>query len=336
MIRLDHDEFVNLRKIEFLESQRHHPFAEQLRLIASDIQRGSSSEASLFAFLVEEGAPPTCSRFPDFASDSAHPDPGSRSNGHRHPTVEAQPASDDFDGIETIVTPIKELAFTSTFSRTTSAPEGYANPAKLAADAALRRITKDDISRTQSTSALAGPSKHRAAPRLSSHVPVATPLLKPEEDTVSPNIPDFRPDQAIIFPAGTYDVTLVLDAREVESKSSRDNFSQSIRDKGVDVETRALRLGDILWVAKRRDGLGGEDDECVLDFVCERKRLDDLCISIKDGRYTEQCASPQYLVLRLHAERCSFAYRARVSITSTTSSKTGMSTIECNTTANKS
>ena len=82
---------------------------------------------------------------------------------------------------------------------------------------------------------------------------------------------------------------MVLDTREIESKSSRDNFSEAIRSKGINVETRALRLGDVLWIARRRDGLGGEEDECVLDYVVERKRLDDLCHSIKDGRYTEQC-----------------------------------------------
>jgi crossover junction endonuclease MUS81 len=102
-------------------------------------------------------------------------------------------------------------------------------------------------------------------------------------------IPDFRPDQATIFPAGSYEVVMVLDTREIESKSSRDNFSEAIRSKGINVETRALRLGDVLWIARRRDGLGGEEDECVLDYVVERKRLDDLCHSIKDGRYTEQC-----------------------------------------------
>jgi crossover junction endonuclease MUS81 len=109
-------------------------------------------------------------------------------------------------------------------------------------------------------------------------------------------LPDFNPDQATIFPAGSYEVVMVLDTREIESKSSRDNFSEAIRSKGINVETRALRLGDVLWIARKRDGLGGEEDECVLDYVVERKRLDDLCHSIKDGRYTEQCVSPLLLI----------------------------------------
>lgn len=287
MIQLDHDEFINLRKIEFLESQRTHPFAKQLRLIEARHQQ--PGENSLFAFLVEDGAPPTCSKFPSSVDNPAGANGTAVAAGLKRPRDEVEPALDDFDGIEPAATPIKELRSTSTFARTTSAPEGFANPAKLAADAAIRRINKEGMPRTQSSSVLPGPSRPRPGPRLSSHVPAATPLLEVDENTIPTTVPDFRPDQAIVFPAGSYDVTLVLDAREVESKNSRDNFAQNIRDKGVDVETRALRLGDILWVAKRRDGLGGEEDECVLDYVCERKRLDDLCISIKDGRYTEQC-----------------------------------------------
>jgi crossover junction endonuclease MUS81 len=163
----------------------------------------------------------------------------------------------------------------------------------MAAEAALRRLNKDSLLRTQSSSALPSNTGPRSGPRLSSHIPVATPLMEINEDIASTTpIPDFRPDQAAIFPAGSYDVRLILDTREVESKSSRDDFSDKLRAKGLEVETRALRLGDVMWLARRRDGLGGEEDECVLDYVVERKRLDDLCHSIKDGRYTEQCVRP--------------------------------------------
>ena len=103
------------------------------------------------------------------------------------------------------------------------------------------------------------------------------------------NLPPFNPSQAIVFPAGSYEIVLIVDTREIESKSNRDHFEESLLDKGIRVETRALRLGDVCWIAKRRDGLGGEEDECVLDYVLERKRLDDLCASIKDGRYADQC-----------------------------------------------
>lgn len=104
--------------------------------------------------------------------------------------------------------------------------------------------------------------------------------------------PDFDPAEAITFPHGSYDVILILDTREIESRSSnRDKIAESLAAKNIKVETRALRLGDMCWVARRRDGHGDEEDECVLDYVVERKRLDDLCSSIRDGRYQDQCVS---------------------------------------------
>lgn len=47
---------------------------------------------------------------------------------------------------------------------------------------------------------------------------------------------------------------------------------------------RKLHIGDFLWIAKHKT----ESKELVLPYVIERKRLDDLSTSIKDGRYHEQ------------------------------------------------
>lgn len=287
MVRLDHDDFINLRKIEFLADQRTHPFASQLRLV--DVQpENRVGFSSLYGYVVEEGAPPMCSKFPTTGptSPKASPEPSLK-----RPLEAILPSSDGFDGIEDIPTPAKKIGTKSrsTFTRTASAPSAPTSTSRLAAEAALRRVKGyDTLSRTQSTADL--PVKVRTGPRLSSHIPAATPLMEIDEHpTDDTTIPGFRPDQATIFPSGSYEVVMVLDTREIESKSSRDNFSEAIRSKGINVETRALRLGDVLWIARRRDGLGGEEEECVLDYVVERKRLDDLCHSIKDGRYTEQC-----------------------------------------------
>ena len=46
---------------------------------------------------------------------------------------------------------------------------------------------------------------------------------------------------------------------------------------------RALPVGDCLWVARTPAG-----EEYVLDYIVERKRLEDLCASLVDGRYKEQ------------------------------------------------
>lgn len=318
MIRLDHDDFINLRKIEFLASQKSHPFASQLRLVDTTPESRSYHEPSLFGYVVEEEAPPLCSKFPRPQPDSARiPSPerdtavAGSSRTLKRPREALPPSSDGFDGIEEVELPSK--VGRSTFARTASAPSGPSGSAKLAADAAMRRLGNgnDPLSRTTSGTDLL--AKHRSGPRLSSHIPAATPLMEIDEAHESlpdpGNIPDFTPGKSLVFPAGSYEVVLVLDTREVESKSSRDNFSEAIRAKGINVETRALRLGDILWIAKRRDGLGGEEDECVLDYVVERKRLDDLCQSIKDGRYTEQCVRPPLdthinININRHRDRC--------------------------------
>jgi crossover junction endonuclease MUS81 len=299
MIRLDHDDFINLRKIEFLADQRTHPFASQLRLVDTQTEN-REGVSSLYGYVVEEGAPPTCSKFTitgqtttETQSSTTGPlsTKASPERSLKRPLEVMLPSSDGFDGIEDIPTPAKKIGTKSksTFARTASAPSAPTSTSKLAAEAALRRVKGNDpLSRTQSSADL--PVKVRTGPRLSSHIPAATPLMEIDEHPIDESaIPDFRPDQATIFPAGSYEVVMVLDTREIESKSSRDNFSEAIRSKGINVETRALRLGDVLWIARRRDGLGGEEDECVLDYVVERKRLDDLCHSIKDGRYTEQC-----------------------------------------------
>lgn len=48
-------------------------------------------------------------------------------------------------------------------------------------------------------------------------------------------------------------------------------------------EVRELSAGDFLWIARDRRG-----NEAVLPYIVERKRMDDLASSIKDGRFREQ------------------------------------------------
>ncbi|KIY43487.1 hypothetical protein FISHEDRAFT_62570 [Fistulina hepatica ATCC 64428] len=87
---------------------------------------------------------------------------------------------------------------------------------------------------------------------------------------------------------GAFDIVLVLDNREVKSGQHRDGIARDLQKKGIPVEQRELALGDVCWIAKRRYPRGDEYDEVVLDTVLERKRLDDLVGSIKDGRFHEQ------------------------------------------------
>jgi crossover junction endonuclease MUS81 len=103
-------------------------------------------------------------------------------------------------------------------------------------------------------------------------------------------LPTFTP---ITLRPGTFSVELVLDTREVRAKQDRDYMQNELSKKGVTPIMRALALGDILWVAKLRNpqllpSLGADGDEILLDWIIERKRLDDLVSSIKDSRYKEQ------------------------------------------------
>jgi ERCC4-type nuclease len=67
-------------------------------------------------------------------------------------------------------------------------------------------------------------------------------------------------------------------------KGDRMDMLNRLTAAGVKAEMRMLPLGDMIWIARAK--AGGE--EIVLDAIVERKRLDDLCSSIIDGRYTSQ------------------------------------------------
>ncbi|KAI1859764.1 hypothetical protein JX265_010213 [Neoarthrinium moseri] len=103
-------------------------------------------------------------------------------------------------------------------------------------------------------------------------------------------LPNFRP---IRLQPGSFTVHLVLDTREIRARTDRDYMQEELLKQGVKPIVRALELGDALWVAKCHDPhflqrAGAEGDEVVLDWIVERKRLDDLIGSIKDGRFHEQ------------------------------------------------
>ncbi|KAL4907999.1 hypothetical protein BDW74DRAFT_189324 [Aspergillus multicolor] len=98
---------------------------------------------------------------------------------------------------------------------------------------------------------------------------------------------------SIPIPPDSFTVQLVLDTREVRTSKDRDYISNELIRKGITPEVRALEVGDTMWVAKFHDPTflrkyGEEGDEIMLDWIVERKRLDDLIGSIKDGRFHEQ------------------------------------------------
>ncbi|KOS20441.1 Crossover junction endonuclease MUS81 [Escovopsis weberi] len=129
-------------------------------------------------------------------------------------------------------------------------------------------------------------------------VRLAEPTTSPYEHVVSQgraisgdgDLPSFHP---IKLPPGSFTVELLLDVREVRAKTDRDYMQDELAKRGVKPIMRSLELGDVQWIAKVRDPAllsrsGAEGDEVVLDWIVERKRLDDLIGSIKDGRFHEQ------------------------------------------------
>lgn len=88
-------------------------------------------------------------------------------------------------------------------------------------------------------------------------------------------------DATFELKAGTFDIKLIIDQRE---KIELINVDGSLK-----METRTLACGDFIWVARPKN-ISHQDrtHDIVLDYVIERKRLDDLAHSIFDGRFQQQ------------------------------------------------
>ncbi|XP_054816441.1 crossover junction endonuclease MUS81 isoform X2 [Prosopis cineraria] len=84
-----------------------------------------------------------------------------------------------------------------------------------------------------------------------------------------------------------YEVILILDDREQfatqGSRSRRiiDNIRSQFK---IQIDVRRLPVGDGIWIAHHKT----LDSEYVLDFIVERKNIDDLRSSIRDNRYKDQ------------------------------------------------
>ncbi|KAL8743021.1 MAG: hypothetical protein Q9190_004577, partial [Brigantiaea leucoxantha] len=93
---------------------------------------------------------------------------------------------------------------------------------------------------------------------------------------------------------GTFTVELLVDNREVHSREDRSYITKELQSLGIFPTVRSLPLGDFFWVARPKDPdlltRHGEEpgSEIALDYIVERKRLDDLVSSITDGRFREQ------------------------------------------------
>uniref|UniRef100_A0A1A9WFJ8 Crossover junction endonuclease MUS81 n=1 Tax=Glossina brevipalpis TaxID=37001 RepID=A0A1A9WFJ8_9MUSC len=94
----------------------------------------------------------------------------------------------------------------------------------------------------------------------------------------------WRSKQVVMQP-GKFRIKLIVDTQETSGKNKRllDQTRGYLECLKIDYEIRRLAVGDFLWIAYDQEG-----NELVLPHIVERKRMDDLSSSIRDGRFHEQ------------------------------------------------
>ncbi|XP_060887407.1 crossover junction endonuclease MUS81 [Labrus mixtus] len=114
--------------------------------------------------------------------------------------------------------------------------------------------------------------------------------------TSSAEAPSGRKASGARLLPGTYDIILCVDFIETTGGSThrKQELVKELQRNGVAFDVRKLNVGDFLWVAREKVApVPGQlrapaGRELVLDYIIERKRMDDLCGSIIDGRFREQ------------------------------------------------
>ncbi|KOX67781.1 Crossover junction endonuclease MUS81 [Melipona quadrifasciata] len=100
---------------------------------------------------------------------------------------------------------------------------------------------------------------------------------------------DFNDIQKNIYlESSNFDVILLVDTQETAGsriKPQHDATIMELTKLGVLFEIRHLKVGDFAWIARCRKN---KNNELILPYIVERKRIDDLSASITDGRFHEQ------------------------------------------------
>ncbi|XP_049872456.1 crossover junction endonuclease MUS81 [Pectinophora gossypiella] len=100
---------------------------------------------------------------------------------------------------------------------------------------------------------------------------------------------------------GSFNIVLLIDKNETSGSKNKNDPTVAQFNKYSDLkhEYRSLKVGDFMWVARHKV----KKQELVLPYIVERKRMDDLGSSIKDGRFHEQkfrlrkCGVPNVIYL---------------------------------------
>ncbi|KAF7488363.1 Crossover junction endonuclease MUS81 [Sarcoptes scabiei] len=124
--------------------------------------------------------------------------------------------------------------------------------------------------------------------------PIDNPLNEKENLIERQDSIEAIANDSFVMEAGTYDIVLCIDSRERYSTNqgnqNRAAFASALQRKDINVEIRTLPVGDFVWIAKKKSSNATDliRRELVLDYIIERKRIDDLASSIKDSRWQEQ------------------------------------------------
>ncbi|XP_076632122.1 mus81 structure-specific endonuclease subunit [Colletes latitarsis] len=110
-------------------------------------------------------------------------------------------------------------------------------------------------------------------------------ILNIAEDNETDLINNFQKD--IYLKSNKFDIILLVDTQEIsggKTKPQHDATIQELSRLDIPFEIRHLKVGDFAWIARCRV----TNNELILPYIVERKRIDDLSASITDGRFHEQ------------------------------------------------
>lgn len=274
-IHVDDMSFNVLYKIKYHTSQESHSFACNVKMT------NLTSDGFAIGYLKEHVADSTCPGLGPYDIPTT-PNKGTDRNVHTLRVSTSDVEDDDEQP------GIQELSSDDLWTLQYE-PEAYTQ--KSETDHAASEF--DDVTEANNSqhltqqSQVSNISAYTNSQPLSQFDPGATTL---SQMSATEATRDFTSVQCSSYPRGSFEVVLVLDSREIKSRRDRDYMRDMLQQKGVTVDVRSLELGDAIWVARQTTD-EGPIDELFLDIVLERKRMDDLVSSIKDGRFKEQKVS---------------------------------------------
>ncbi|KAF5289464.1 hypothetical protein FQR65_LT11837 [Abscondita terminalis] len=127
---------------------------------------------------------------------------------------------------------------------------------------------------------------HKENPKVNKNKNKIKKLPSSEDNLDSQSSVTVSQDETFVFPPRSFDIILLVDKQEMtgSSKSNDDPLLDELNHLKVMFELRHLKVGDYTWICRETTS----KQELVLPYIIERKRMDDLASSIKDGRFHEQ------------------------------------------------